>query len=175
MELRLNSFTDETASQSVDASRQTARRSASRTTCSKQGWTLIPRYWRRSKLVDNLRPSLFNLLTVGLLDITTCARSGKWDKANGQNEGVDSRDKVIQSEMSDVLFLIFPTIDSLPASGLTPRTLRLEWFFWASRFFVFSFYPITIFVSLFRCGRLNWIYVSFWVHVNIVYRIVSHS
>jgi len=39
---------------------------------------------------------------------------------------------------------IFPTIDSLPASGLTPRTLRLDRFFWTSAFFVFSFF-ITLF------------------------------
>jgi len=30
---------------------------------------------------------------------------------------------------------IFPTIDSLPASRLTPRTSRLDCFFWAFRFY----------------------------------------
>jgi len=24
------------------------------------------------------------------------------------------------------------------------------------------------------CGRLSWLYVSFWAHVNIVYRVVSY-
>ena len=37
---------------------------------------------------------------------------------------------------------IFPTMDSLPASGLTPRTSRLDRFFWASPFYVFSFFII---------------------------------
>jgi len=34
---------------------------------------------------------------------------------------------------------IFSTVDSLPAAGLTPWTLWQVRFFWASRFFVFSF------------------------------------
>jgi len=37
---------------------------------------------------------------------------------------------------------IFPPIASLPASGLTPRTSRLDRFFWASLFYVFSFFVI---------------------------------
>ena len=35
------------------------------------------------------------------------------------------------------IFQIFPTIDSLPASGLTPRTSLPDRFFWASPFFWF--------------------------------------
>jgi len=67
---------------------------------------------------------------------------------------------------------IFPTIDSLPASGLTPRTSRPDRFFWASPFCVcFSFF-IMLF-CLVPCGRLSWLLVSFWAHVNIVHRIVS--
>ena len=37
---------------------------------------------------------------------------------------------------------IFPTIDSLPASGMTPRISRPDRFFWASPFYVFSFFII---------------------------------
>ena len=49
---------------------------------------------------------------------------------------------------------IFPTIDSLPASGLTPRTFRLDHFFWASRFFAFSFFHYS-FCFLVLFGRLS--------------------
>ena len=61
---------------------------------------------------------------------------------------------------------IFPLIDSLPASRLTPRTSRLDRFFWASPFYVLSFFIILF--CLVPCGRLSWLFVSFWVHVNIV-------
>jgi len=37
---------------------------------------------------------------------------------------------------------IFPPIDSLPASVLTPRTSRLDRFFWASPFYVFISFVI---------------------------------
>jgi len=37
---------------------------------------------------------------------------------------------------------------------------------------VFSFF-FTLFVFMMPCGRLSRLFVSFWVHVNIVYRIVS--
>ena len=67
---------------------------------------------------------------------------------------------------------IFPTIDSLPASGLTPRTSRPDRFFRASAFYVFSFFIIIF--CLAPCGRLSWLLVSFWAHVNIVHRIVSY-
>jgi len=67
---------------------------------------------------------------------------------------------------------IFPVIDSLPASGLTPQTLWLDRFFWTSRSFVFSF-TITLF-CLAPYGRLRWLLITFWVLVNIVHRIVSY-
>jgi len=68
---------------------------------------------------------------------------------------------------------IFPTIDSLPASGLTPQTSRPDRFFSASPFYVcFSFFSIIF--CLVPCGRLSWLLVSCWAHVNIVYRIVSY-
>ena len=67
---------------------------------------------------------------------------------------------------------IFPPIDSLPASGLTPRTSQLDRFFWASLFYVFSFFIILF--CLVPCGRLSWLLVTFWAHVNIVHRIVSY-
>jgi len=38
-----------------------------------------------------------------------------------------------------------------------------------SGFFVFSFF-VTLF-CLVPCGRLSWLLVSFWAHVNIVHRI----
>jgi len=66
-----------------------------------------------------------------------------------------------------------PPIDSLPASGLTPRTSRLGRFFWASPLYVFSFFVILFFVW-FPCGRLSWLHVSFWAHVNIVHHIISY-
>ena len=52
---------------------------------------------------------------------------------------------------------IFPTIDFLPASGPTPWTLWLD-----------------LFLFLVPCGRLSCLPISFWAHVNIVYRIVSY-
>jgi len=58
------------------------------------------------------------------------------------------------------------------ASGLTPRTSRLDRFFWASPFYVFSFFIILF--CLIPCGRLSWLLVSFWAHVNIVYHIISY-
>jgi len=68
---------------------------------------------------------------------------------------------------------IFPTIDSLPASVLTPRTSRPDRFFWASPFYVcFSFFIIIFCLVL--CGRLSWLLVSFWAHVTIVHRIISY-
>ena len=67
---------------------------------------------------------------------------------------------------------IFPSIDSLPASGLTPRTSRLDRFFWASLFYVFSFFIILY--CLVPCGSLSWLLVSFWVLINIVHHIISY-
>ena len=67
---------------------------------------------------------------------------------------------------------IFLPIDSLPASGLTPRTSRLDRFFWASPFYVFSFFIILF--CLVPCGRLSWLLVNFWAHVNIVHHIISY-
>jgi len=54
---------------------------------------------------------------------------------------------------------IFSTTDSLPASGLTPRTSRPDFFFWASPFSVFSFFIILF--CLVPCDRLRWLLVSF--------------
>jgi len=64
---------------------------------------------------------------------------------------------------------IFPTIGSFPASGLTPRSLWLDCFFWASRFFVFKKFLYYSF-CLVPCGRLSWLFVSFWAQVNNEYR-----
>ena len=65
---------------------------------------------------------------------------------------------------------IFRTIDSLPASGLTPRTLWQDRF-WASRFLFFFSLLLCFLVP---CGR-SWLFVNFWMHVNIAHhvRIVS--
>ena len=49
---------------------------------------------------------------------------------------------------------IFPPIDSLPASGLTPRTSRLDRFFWASPFYVFSFFVILFCLASVRQTKL---------------------
>ena len=67
---------------------------------------------------------------------------------------------------------IFSPKYSLPASGLTPRTSRLDRFFWASPIYVFSFFIILF--CLVPCGRLSWLLVSFWAHVNIVHHIISY-
>jgi len=45
-------------------------------------------------------------------------------------------------------------IDSLPASGLTPRTSRLDRFFWASPFYVFSFFIILFLLGSVRQTKL---------------------
>jgi len=67
---------------------------------------------------------------------------------------------------------IFPTIDFLPASRLAPRTLWLDRFFWAPCFLCYSFLHYC-FSFLVLCGRLSWLFFSFWAHINIVHRIVS--
>jgi len=63
---------------------------------------------------------------------------------------------------------IFPTTDSLLASGLTPRlydyTVSSE-----HLHFLFLVLFISLLVFLVLCGRLNWLPVSFWTHINIVY------
>jgi len=67
---------------------------------------------------------------------------------------------------------IFPTIDFLQASGLAPRTLWLDHFFWACWVVVFSLLLLFFWVL---CGRLSWLFVSYCVHINIVYRIIGHN
>jgi len=62
-------------------------------------------------------------------------------------------------------------INSLPASGLTPRTSRPDRFFRAYPFYVSSF--LIILFCLVPCGILSWLLVSFWAHVNIVHHIIS--
>ena len=58
----------------------------------------------------------------------------------------------------------------LPSSLRTDSTDR---FFWAYPFYIcFSFFIILF--CLVPCGRLSWLLVSFWAHVNIVHRIVSY-
>jgi len=57
-------------------------------------------------------------------------------------------------------------------SGLTARTSWPDCFFWSSRFFVLVLF-ITLSVFLVPFSRLSLLPVSFWVHENIVYRIVS--
>jgi len=67
---------------------------------------------------------------------------------------------------------IFPTIDSLPASGLHDSTYFTTGAFLLS----ISVFCFTFFIILFcfiPCGRLSWLLVSFWAHVNIVNRVVS--
>ena len=67
----------------------------------------------------------------------------------------------------------FPTIDSLPAPGLNPQALLLtvssEYLGW----FLFLVSSLLFFRSV-PCGRLSWLYVSFWAHVNIVHHIISY-
>jgi len=70
------------------------------------------------------------------------------------------------------IWCLSDTIYALPVSGLTPRLY--EWTVCSQHlFFVFSFF-ITLF-CLAPCGRLSWLFVSFWAHVslNIARRIVS--
>ena len=35
--------------------------------------------------------------------------------------------------------------------------------------------PSLFFFVWFPCGRLSWLHVSFWAHVNIVHHIISYS
>jgi len=46
----------------------------------------------------------------------------------------------------------------------------MDRFFWASPFYVFSSFIILF--CLVPCGRLSWLLVSFWAHVNIVHHII---
>ena len=64
------------------------------------------------------------------------------------------------------------SLTDLALNLLTPRTSRLDRFFWASPIFGFSFF-IILFCSV-PCGRLSWLLVSFWAHINIVNRIISY-
>ena len=64
------------------------------------------------------------------------------------------------------------SLTDLALNLLTPRTSWPDRFFWASPFFGFSFF-IILFCSV-PCGRLSWLLVSFWAHVNVVNRIVSY-
>ena len=59
----------------------------------------------------------------------------------------------------------------LPSSLMTDFTDFTTGPFLLSIFFVFSFFIILF--CLVPCGRLSWLLVSFWAHVNIVNRIVS--
>ena len=69
---------------------------------------------------------------------------------------------------------IFPTIDSLP--GLRTATPRLYDWTVSSEHLRFLFLVSSLlFFCLLPCGRLSWLLVSFWAHVNIVHRIVSYS
>jgi len=61
---------------------------------------------------------------------------------------------------------IFPTIDFLSASGLTPRILWLEGFFWASSFLYFLHYCFCLMVL---CGRLSRLFVD-----TLSYRIIPY-
>jgi len=67
---------------------------------------------------------------------------------------------------------IFPTIDFL--SG--PRTDSTDFitgpFLLSILILFFSFLQYS-FCLLVLCGRLSWLFVSFWVHINIVYHLVS--
>jgi len=66
---------------------------------------------------------------------------------------------------------IFPTIN--PLSGLRTDSTDFMIGLFLLSISVFCFYPITL-CLLVPCGRLSWLYISFWVHVNVVYRIISH-
>ena len=61
-------------------------------------------------------------------------------------------------------------IDSLPVLRLTPWTSRPDRFYLATPFYVFSFFIILF--CLVPCGRLSWLLVSFWAHVNIAHHII---
>ena len=64
-------------------------------------------------------------------------------------------------------------IDSLLTSRLTPRTLWLDCYFWATRF-LFLVLFVTFSVFLVPCGKVRWLPVSFRVQDNIVYHIVFY-
>ena len=58
------------------------------------------------------------------------------------------------------------SIVTLIPSGLPPRILNLYWTKWALTFVCFRFFLAT-------CARISWS-LSFLVHVNLFFRIVSH-
>ena len=63
----------------------------------------------------------------------------------------------------------FPTMDSISAPGLTPRTLLLtvsSEHLGVYLFFVF-FVSSLLFSRLVPCGRLSWLFVSLWAHINM--------
>ena len=67
---------------------------------------------------------------------------------------------------------IVPTVDSIPAPGLNQRTLLPYRFFTSLKFWASRFSCLVFFIS--PWNRLSWPSVSFWVHVNTVYCIVSY-
>jgi len=67
---------------------------------------------------------------------------------------------------------IFPTIDSLPALGLTPWTLYWTVF---SEHLGFCYYFLRYSLCSVPWGRLSWLFVSFWAHVNISVQCVQFS
>jgi len=49
----------------------------------------------------------------------------------------------------------------------------IDRFFWAPRFLFLVFFSF-LFFHLVPCRKSTWLFVSFWVHVNIVHRIISY-
>jgi len=68
----------------------------------------------------------------------------------------------------------WPTCSFSVSSGLTPRTLWLDHFFWASWFFAFFYFQFSslLFCLLVMCGRLSWLFISFWAHILL--QLFSH-
>jgi len=63
----------------------------------------------------------------------------------------------------------------LPSGLRTDSTdFMTEPFLLSISVFVFSFFIRPILFSLVPYSRLSWLFVSFWAHVNIVYRIESY-
>ena len=83
----------------------------------------------------------------------------------------------IHNSLSLSFSLSLPAQD-LPLSQTWPRTdsanFLTDRFFWASRFFVFTFFITLSSFGLVPCGRLSWLFASLWTHTNIVYRIISY-
>ena len=71
-----------------------------------------------------------------------------------------------------------PTSSTNLSPRRLPSSLRTDSTDFTTRPFLLSISVFSFFIILFclvPCGRLSWLLVSFWAHVNIVHRIISYQ